>query len=57
MVNTSFKFLHTPTHSINNLLNFDFDAEVLDIGQREMILGLSWLQEHEFCIDTVGRHI
>ena len=51
--NTSFKFLKQENYSsIDGLLDFSFDAEVLDIGQREMIIGLSWLQENDFCIDT-----
>ena len=42
VVNTSFKFVKQENHSsIDGLLNFSFDAEVLDIGQREMIIGLS----------------
>ena len=58
VVNTSFKFLVQENHlSIDGLLDFSFDAEVLDIGQREMIIGLSWLQENDFCIDIVKRRI
>ena len=58
MVNTSFKFLVQENHSsIDGLLDFSFDAEVLDIGQREMIIGLSWLQENDFCIDIAKRRI
>ena len=57
VVNTSFKFLSDATHTYNNnLLDFSVDTEVLDIGYREMIIGLSWLQEHDFCID-MGRRL
>ena len=54
VVNSSFKFLKAlsclyttnSSHSfssipINDSLDFDFNAEVLDIGQRDMVIGLS----------------
>ena len=31
---------------------FAMDAEVLDIGNRDVILGLSWLTENGFSVDT-----
>ena len=31
------------------------DAEVLDIGNRDVILGLSWLTENGFPVDTQDR--
>ena len=31
------------------------DAEVLDIGNRDVILGLSWLTENGFLVDTQDR--
>ena len=31
---------------------FAMDAEVLDIGNRDVILGLSWLREYGFSVDT-----
>ena len=31
---------------------FGMGAEVLDIGNRDVILGLSWLTENEFSVDT-----
>ena len=31
------------------------DAEVLDIGYRDIILGLSWLTENGFLVDTQDR--
>ena len=34
---------------------FAMDAEVLDIENREVILGLSWLMENEFSVDTQDR--
>ena len=43
--------------SFNELLDFDFNVEVLDIGQRDMMLGLSWLEENDFHIDTRGRRL
>jgi len=29
----------------------------LDIGRRDLILGLSWLEEHGFSVDTVGKQL
>jgi len=34
---------------------FSLDAEVLDIGDKDLILGLSWLVKNEFIVDTEGR--
>jgi len=34
---------------------FSLDAEVLDIGNKDLILGLSWLVENGFMVDTEGR--
>ena len=34
---------------------FTMDAEVLDIGNRDVILGLSWLTENGFSVDTQDR--
>ena len=34
---------------------FFLDAEVLDIGNKDLILGLSWLVENGFMVDTEGR--
>ena len=31
------------------------DAEVLDIGNRDVMLGLSWLTENRFSVDTQYR--
>ena len=55
VVNTSFSFISASNTSASSA--FNLDAEVLDMGPREMVLGLSWLQEHDFCIDTVGKKI
>jgi len=33
------------------------DAEVLDIGRRDLILGLFWLKEHGFSVDTIGKQL
>ena len=34
---------------------FGMDAQVLDIGNRDVILGLSWLTENGFSVDTQHR--
>ena len=34
---------------------FAMDAEVLDIGNRDVILGLSWLTENGFLVDSQDR--
>jgi len=34
---------------------FTLDTEVLDIGKRDVILGLSWLEEHGFWVHTQAR--
>jgi len=50
-VNTTFKVF-----SEGSLLGrFTLDAEVLDIGKQGLILGLSWLEEHRFWVDTQAR--
>ena len=51
MVNTSFKVMD----SSSVLDKFAMDAEVLDIGNRDVILGLSWLTENGFSVDTQDR--
>jgi len=44
VVNTMFKVF-----SEGSLLSrFTLDSEVLDIGKRDVILGLSWWEEHRF---------
>jgi len=51
VVNTMFKVF-----SEGSLLSrFTLAAEVLDIGKRDVILGLSWLEEHGFWVDTQAR--
>ena len=35
--------------------NFAMDAEVLEIGNMDVILGLSWLTENRFSVDTQDR--
>jgi len=51
VVNTTFKVF-----SEGSLLGrFTLDAEVLDMGKRDIILALSWLEEHGFWVDTQGR--
>ena len=47
-VNTTFKV--RDSYSISG--KFAMDAEVLDIGNRDVILGLSWLTENGFSVDT-----
>ena len=50
MVNTSFKVfdLVSPPTSATVLRKFSFDTEVLDIGKKDCILGVSWLTEYGF---------
>ena len=68
VVNTNFSFLSEITSvsettslstytSILNYRTFQLHAEVLNIGRRDMILGLSWLEENGFNIDAAGRRI
>ena len=33
---------------------FQLDAEVLDLGGRQLIIGLSWLRENGFILDPVN---
>ena len=48
VVNTTFKVM-----DLSSVLGkFAIDAEVLDIGHRDVILGLSWLTEKEFSVYT-----
>ena len=51
VVNTSFKVQDTSL----GWVKFKMDAEVLDIRNREVILGLSWLTENGFSVDTQDR--
>ena len=54
IVNISFKvfdLVSSPT-SPTVLGKFSLDAEVLDIGNKDCILGLSWLTENDFLVDT-----
>ena len=44
MVNTTFKVFS----EASVLDGFTLDAEVLDIGKRDVILGHSWLEEYGF---------
>ena len=57
IVNTSFKVLDlvSSTTSPTVLAKFSLDAEVLDIGNKDCILGLSWLTENGFLVDTQER--
>jgi len=51
VVNTTLKVF-----SEGSLLGrFTLDAEVLDIGKWDVILELSWLEEHRFWVDTQAR--
>ena len=53
MVNAVFKLF-----SEGSLLGrFILDTEVLDIGKRDVILGLSCLEEHRFWVDTQARYL
>ena len=42
-------------HLSSILGKFAMDAEVLDIGNRDVILGLSWLTENRFSLHTQDR--
>ena len=50
---TSFKIMD----SFLVLGKFAIDAEVLDIGNRDVILRLSWLTEYGFLVDTQDRSL
>ena len=39
----------------SQLVKFRLDAEVIDIGNRDCILGLSWLVQNGFSMDTQNR--
>ena len=57
IVNTSFKvcdFLSSTTSS-TVLSEFSFNPEVLDIADKDGILGLSWLMENGFLVDIKER--
>ena len=51
VVNTVFKAMD----SSSVLGKFGMDAEVLDIRNRDVMLGLSWLTENRFSVDTQDR--
>ena len=51
MVKTSFKI----KESSSVLGKFAIDAEVLNLGNRDMILGLSWLMENGLWVDIQHR--
>ena len=44
----------SPSLSFNK---FSLDAEVFDIGQKNVILGLSWLKENGFCVDVPNSRL
>ena len=48
VVNITFKV----RDSSSVLSKFAIDTEVLDTGNRDVILGLSWLTENGFSVDT-----
>jgi hypothetical protein len=52
VVNATFDILDS---SSSFLGKFSMDAEVLDIGKKDVILGLSWLTENGFLVDTQDR--
>ena len=57
IVHTSFEVfdLVSSTTSPTVLGKFSLDAEVLDIGNKDCILGLSWLPDNGFLVDTQER--
>ena len=38
-----------------SLGKFSSDAEVLDIGKKDVVLGLSWLKDNRFVVDLMDR--
>jgi len=51
VVNTSFSVF-----CMGNFLGkFLLDVEVLDIGKRDIVLGLSWLKENRFVVDPIDK--
>ena len=52
VVNSHFSFT---TLKHNN--QYSIDAEVLDIGHRDMIIGLSWLKENAFSVDIPNQQL
>ena len=57
IVNTSFYAFDfvTSTTSATVLSKVSLDAEVLDIGNKDRILGISWLMENGLCVDMQER--
>ena len=53
VVNTSFKV----RDSSLDLSKFVMDTKVLDIGNKDVILGLSWLMENASLVDTQDRFL
>ena len=51
MLHTTFKL----KDSFSVLRKFAIDAEVLHIGNSDVILGLCWLTENRFSVDTQER--
>ena len=63
VVNTSFVFpgaIGGPISAENqdhNFNKFPLDAEVFDIGQKDVVLDLSWLKENNFSVDIPNSQI
>ena len=57
IVNTSFKVFDVVSSTTSSTVfdKFSLDAEVLDIGKKDCILGLSCLTENGFLVDTQER--
>ena len=53
VVNTTFKVMDLSSV----LCKFVMDIEVLYIGNRDVILGLFWLTENGFSVDTQDRYL
>ena len=51
VINTTYKVMD----SFSVLGKFAMDAKVLDIGNRDVILGLFWLMENRFSVDTQDK--
>jgi hypothetical protein len=50
--NARFKVFSSPGILLGE---YPLDAEILDIGNRDIVLGLSWLKENGFVVDPLAR--
>ena len=52
VINHWFQVFSSPGVSLGK---YSLDAEVLDIGKKDVVLGLSWLRENGFVVDPMDR--